>query len=606
MSKTKLKHKFKKKFVPRKREKFNIGMDMVECYRWLENKQESIARAKREGNVALAESLAQEIILSNFGRAVAVQTVASNKGARSPGLSKESFRTNKDYVAMMAILEEIVVDPKKYKATPLARIYIPKKDGSPRPLSIPSYTDRCLQALYKLAIEPMAEEAADISSYGFRPLRNISWAIGRVLSGLINPVAQYKYVVDIDIKGCFDNINHEFISQVTPFIPKHIVWEWSRCGYIEMKSDDNSIQPTLSGVPQGGIISPLIMNLTLDGLEFYVRKAIQKSSSPSKGCVFCRYADDMVILTTTNVTAHIALQAVEEFLAERGLETKAAKTGIKNFITDRQGFEFLGFRFRMVYRKNRKRPSGQIGIPTAAVKKFKSKIKSICKPKKSLHTIIDEMNLVIRGWGYNYRYAHTSIYVYSALSYWAWKQFYKVCYKRVKSRFDKATHEQIHQKVIDSYFASVKGLKSTYPLVYDKQGKPHALFNISQIEYVAPSFTTQARNAFILEDSQTIMKVNLRSKSSWKRTVLEKWGPCCGLCRKNLEINNIPYELHHILPRRFGGKNTPNNMVPLCKSPCHLKVSSSIQRNDLAEIQHYISLGILEIPMDYLENLKLH
>jgi len=128
MSNTKLKHKSKKKFVPRKREKFNIGMDMVECYRWLENKQENIARAKREGNVALAESLAEEIILSNFGRAVAVHTVASNKGARSPGLSKESFRTNKDYVAMMATLEEMVVDPKKYKATPLSRIYIPKKD----------------------------------------------------------------------------------------------------------------------------------------------------------------------------------------------------------------------------------------------------------------------------------------------------------------------------------------------------------------------------------------------------------------------------------------------------------------------------------------------
>lgn len=142
------------------------------------------------------------------------------------------------------------------------------------------------------------------------------------------------------------------------------------------------------------------MNLTLDGLELYVRKAIQKSDSPSKGCFFCRYADDMVIFTTTNSTAHIALQAVEEFLAQRGLETKTEKTSIKNIIlTDRQGFEFLGFRFRMVYRKNRKRPTGQIGIPTSAVKKLRSKIRSICKPKKSLHTLIDEMNLVIRGWG---------------------------------------------------------------------------------------------------------------------------------------------------------------------------------------------------------------
>ena len=602
MKRNKLKHKKLKRQTSFKVEKFNIGMDMVEAHRWLENKQESIACAKREGNIVLAENLAQEIINSSFGRAISVQTVVSNKESRSPGLSRESFKTNQDYCAMMATLEEVTSNPHKYKATPLSRIYIPKKDGSAKPLSIPSYTDRCLQALYKLAIEPMAEEVADISNYGFRPMRNVSWALGRVLTGINNPLAKYQYVVEIDIKGCFDNIDHQFISEVTPFIPKSILWAWLKCGYIEQNSD--KLQPTISGVPQGGIISPLIMNLTLDGLEFHIYKKIQKSSSKSKGCTYCRYADDMVILTTTEETASIALDAVKEFLAVRGLEVKLAKTAIKNINTDRNGFEFLSFRFRRVYRRNRKRLSTQVGIPISAVKNFRNKIKTIAKSKKSLHTIIDEMNAVIRGWGYYYRFAHTSGYVFSSLGNWLWKQFYKLCYKRTKDKFDKANHTKINEIVLSSYFKPIGSGLSTKPFVIDKNGKPHSLFSIRSIEYSPPTYTNSVRNAFVLENSVKISQVNLRSKSSWKRTILEKWGPCCGLCRKNLELNPVPYELHHILPKRFGGKDAPNNIIPLCKSPCHLLVSTSIQKANVSEIQKYIGLGILEVPFDYLEKLQ--
>lgn len=595
---------FKKKKILQKtqKEKFNLGLDMVECYRWLENKQESIACAKREGNIVLAESLAQEIINSEFGRAVAIQNVLANKGSRSPGLSEESFKTNEDYRKMMATLEEITSNPKKYKATPLSRIYISKKDGSARPLSIPSYTDRCLQALYKLAIEPMAEEVADLSSYGFRPMRNTSWAVGRVLNGLNNPLASYQYVVEIDIKGCFDNIDHQFISQVVPYIPKKILWQWLECGYIEKNSE--TIEPTIRGVPQGGIISPLIMNLTLDGLEFHINKRIQQSSSKSKGSTFCRYADDMVILTTTSTTANIALEAVKEFLAIRNLEIKESKTEIKDIINDRNGFEFLGFRFRKVFRRNNKRLVSQVGIPVSAIKNFRKKIKQICKTKKSLHTIIDQMNSIIRSWAYYYRFSHTGMYVYSSLDYWLWKQFYKVCYKRTQDKFDKAGHKEINEIVLTSYFKSIKGGLSTQPFIYDRTGKPHSLFSMRMVKYCPPTFTNSARNAFIFPDTENLSKVNLRSKSSWKRVILENWGPWCGLCRKNLEINNIPYELHHILPKRFGGKDTPNNMVPLCKAPCHKLVSSSIQNSNLPEIQRFIKLGILEVPFEYMQNLQ--
>jgi len=568
---------------------------MNEVHSWVRNKQEEIARAKRAGDLILAERIGQELVNSTYGRVVAVQIVANNVGARSPGLSKEKFETNEDYSDMVENLLNIISYPEKYQATPLDRIYIPKKDGSKRPLSIPSYTDRCLQALYKLALEPISEETADLSSYGFRPIRSVSWAIARTLNGLANPLTKYSYVVEIDIKGCFDNINHDFVVQITPTIPKTILWKWLTCGYIER--DDSALHETLVGVPQGGILSPLLTNITLDGLEEELKNEIRKAKTGSTGACFCRYADDMVLFTTTYRNAQIGLDIIKNFLKIRGLQVKEAKTRIVNIYES--SFEFLGFEFSHVFRHNKKRAVARIGIPSSAVRKLRSKIINIVDSNLILHNKIDKINAVVRGWGYFYRFAHTSVYVFRSLRYWIWKQIYKTCYKMVQNQFDKAKHMDIREKVMSKYFSNYESY-TTWPVIIDSSSKLHILFDISSIEYAPPLYTNKVRNAYIFEDREVLDRYNLRSKTRFNQVVLERWFGCCGLCRKRLDINPIPYELHHILPKRFGGKDTPNNFVPLCKAPCHKLVTSSIQKKDLDNLSNFIRLGILELPSDFL------
>lgn len=591
-----------KRLIPSiiKRQKFDLDYDMKLVHLCVADKQEKIARAKRAGEMELAIQLGKELTISEYGRVVAVQTVSSNIGARSPGLSKEKFATNDDYERMVRRLGEIVSDPASYEATPLDRIYIPKKDGTKRPLSIPSYTDRCLQSLYKLALEPIGEEHADLSSYGFRPIRGTTWAAGRIISALANPLTKYGYVVEVDIKSCFDKINHNFLASIIPTIPKEILSAWLKCGYVERSEENYWINPTDEGVPQGGILSPLLTNFVLDGLEEFIRQKISNAKTGSIGQTFCRYADDMVVLVTTEKNAILALEAIKEFLAIRGLEIKEAKTRITDL--DKSDFEFLGYKFGRVYRRNNKRKTAKIGIPTSAITNLRNKVTTILKTGEYLHNKINKINSVCRGWANYYRFTHTSIYTFRALRYWLWKQIYKACYRMTSHQYDKANHTEIHKIIMLKYFRPY-GTYTSWPVIIDNKGVLHSLFDISSVDYIAPKYTNKARNAFITEDREVLDAISLKNKSSHRQTVISNWFGRCGLCSKCLEINPIPYELHHILPKRFGGKDTPKNLVPLCKSPCHKLVSSAIIGRDINKILEYISLGILEVPYSFLESI---
>lgn len=457
------------------------------AYSWISNKQEEIARAKSDGDLKRAEELGEELVHSNYAQTVAVQTVANNVGSRSPGLSKESFKTN--YQNMVFKLNDIVTDPKSYsssEAAPLGRIYIKKKDGILRPINIPSYTDRCLQALYKMAVEPFYEEMADISLYGFRPIRGVSWAVGRTLNAIKNPWAKYSFVVEVDIMGCFDNIDHDFIRQITPVIPRHILDEWLNCGYIEREGD--KVLPTEAGVPKGGILSPLLANLALDGLETHIRERIKQAKTGSKGSGFCRYADDMVIFVTTYKNAVVALEAVKELLIIRGLQVKEAKTSIIN-IHD-SSFDFVGFTFSLVFRHNMKRKVARISIPKLAIRKFRDKINLVFKSNKAVSTKIREANSVIRGWANAYKIAHDSHLIFNSLRYWIWKQYFTMCFRKLSNSNPKANKTRISKMVWTSFFTKLSN--GVWPATKDKNDNLITLVNISSIEFPRPILTNKA------------------------------------------------------------------------------------------------------------------
>lgn len=245
-----------------------------------------------------------------------------------------------------------------------------------------------MQALHLLALEPIAEITADINSYGFRPKRSCHDAISQCFLALARKTSA-KWVLEADIKGCFDNISHTWLLDHIP-ADKIILGKWLQSGVI----DEGMFQDTKAGTPQGGIISPVLANMTLDGLESAVKTAI---SSKDKVCVV-RYADDFIVTAHSKELLELAVKpAIEQFLRERGLQLSEEKTKITH-IDD--GFDFLGFNVRKYNDKLLIKPSRK------SLKSLLQELKEIIKCNQSSKTsdLLYKLNPKLLGWCYYQRH----------------------------------------------------------------------------------------------------------------------------------------------------------------------------------------------------------
>ena len=215
--------------------------------------QVRIAKAVSEKKYRRAKSLQWLLTHSYHGKLIAVRRVTTNRGKNTPGVDGVIWPTGRQKMAAVADLRR-----KGYAPLPLRRICIPKKNGRKRPLSIPTMHDRAMQALYKLALDPVAETIADPNSYGFRPHRRCADAIKQCFIILANRKSP-TWILEGDIKACFDEISHKWILD-NILLDKQVLGKWLRAGYIEEKT----VYPTRKGTPQGGIISPTIANMVLN------------------------------------------------------------------------------------------------------------------------------------------------------------------------------------------------------------------------------------------------------------------------------------------------------------------------------------------------------
>ena len=289
-----------------------------------------IAKATREGKRSKAKALQWILTHSKAAKLLAVKRVSQNKGSKTPGIDGIIWNTDARRVAAVNQLSR-----KGYKAKPLRRIYIPKKNGKLRPLGIPCMIDRAQQALYLLALEPISETIADLNSYGFRPNRSTADAIEQCFKCLgLKRSAQW--VLEGDIKACFDKIGHQWLIDNIQ-TDKRMLKQWLECGFI----DKGLFYKTAEGTPQGGIISPTLMLLTLAGLENLVKSVARKTGDRVN---FIGYADDFVI---TGASKEVLVNNIKpqliSFLEERGLTLSEEKTHVTH-IND--GFDFLGFNLR--------------------------------------------------------------------------------------------------------------------------------------------------------------------------------------------------------------------------------------------------------------------
>jgi RNA-directed DNA polymerase len=362
-----------------------------------------IAKAVREGRWGKVKALQRLLTHSHSAKLLAVRRVTQNRGRHTPGVDGAIWwRSGQKWSAAQALTN------RGYQALPLRRIYIPKKNGKKRPLGLPVMYDRAMQALYLMALEPVAETQADIHSYGFRPGRSTADAVERCFVVLCRkPSAQW--ILEGDIKGCFDNIDHDWLYKHIP-MDRKVLRQWLASGYIE----SNTLFPTLAGTPQGGVISPCLANMVLDGLE----DVVTRITKPSDKVHVIRYADDFVVTGASKEVLEDRIKpAIEAFLSERGLCLSEEKT----FITSiHQGFDFLGFNVRKYGHKLLITPS------KSSIKSFLSDVCEVIKQSISVPTIglIHRLNQKIRGWVNYYRHvvAKRAFRTVDYVIFWAvWK-----------------------------------------------------------------------------------------------------------------------------------------------------------------------------------------
>lgn len=370
--------------------------------------QVRIAKAVKESRWNKVHALQRLLTRSFYAKLLAVKRVTSNRGKRTPGVDGILWQGARAKWQAACSLHR-----RGYRPQPLRRIYIPKKNGKKRPLSIPTLFDRAMQALYKQALAPVAETTADRNSYGFREGRSCADAIAAAFNALSKPNSA-PWVLEGDIKGCFDNISHAWMTEHLP-LERDILRRWLAAGYVE----DNRLYPSRKGTPQGGIISPTLSNMTLDGMEQAVHAAVPRRHRVN----FVRYADDFIVTgKSKRILERQVKPAIEAFLAERGLELSPEKTVITHI---RDGFTFLGQTFRKTGNVLRIIPSVE-GV-LALIRKVGTLIRShVSHPMPAL---VKQLNSVLRGWGNYHRHVVAST-AFTRIDRYVREQLWRMLRKR--------------------------------------------------------------------------------------------------------------------------------------------------------------------------------
>ena len=301
------------------------------------------------------------------------RAVRANRGAAGiDKVSVQMFEKN-----LQPNLDRVLRELKdgSFRPMPARRVYIPKAPGKFRPLGIPAVRDRIAQEVLRRLLSPLFEARFHDDSYGFRPGRSAHQAVERVLE---LHRQRYTYVLDADIKGCFDHISHQAVMEELARVVAdgnilRLVEKFLRAGVLE----DGMVHPTREGTPQGGVFSPLLANIALNVLDQFLE---------AHGYRFARYADDFVVLCRTKAQAQEALALIGPLLSERlGLELSAEKTKVTQF---RKGFAFLGFDIT----------SWSVRMRAKSVESFKTKIRSLTERSHNLDAeVIQKLNAVIRG-----------------------------------------------------------------------------------------------------------------------------------------------------------------------------------------------------------------
>jgi len=498
--------------------------------------QFAIAKAVREGKWRKVRCLQAKLVHSFYAKLLAVRRVTENRGKKTPGVDGELWSSPEAKLKAAKRLTD-----RNYRAKPLRRVWIPKRNGKLRPLGIPTMYDRAMQALYLLALEPVSETRADGNSYGFRPKRAARDAIEQAFSCLSRKVAS-QWILEADIKGFFDNINHDWILRNIP-LDKKVLRQWLKSGVINGKV----FEKTEAGTPQGGIISPTIANMVLDGLE----KVIQEIARVRRTRLnFIRYADDFIVTGRSSYTLSIVKDFIKLFLRQRGVQLSEEKTKITHID---QGFDFLGFNLRKYNGKLLIKPS------KSSLTDLWLKVRGIFREGRTLNTdvLIRRLNPVLRGWANYYRHV-ASKSTFRQLDNLLWIKSWRWATRR---------HPKKNRNWIKRKY---------YPRIGSNNwilcGEHQRLYQIARVPIKRHVKIAQNANPFdpAFEEYFEQRNTLLWDHSNRDRkfiSVFHRQSGRCLVCKQPIELDTR-YDVHHIKPVTTGGRDTLNNLA-LLHPDCH-------------------------------------
>ncbi len=504
--------------------------------------QARIAKAAKAGEWRNVKRLQRLLTRSVSAKALAVKRVTENQGRKTPGIDRQTWSTPDDKWQAVGTLHH-----KGYKPKPMRRVYIPKANGDRRPLGIPTMRDRAMQALHLLALDPTAETTGDTHSYGFRRGRSTADAIEQVRNALGRRHSP-KWVLEGDIKGCFDNISHEWLLAHVP-MDKGVLRKWLKAGYFE----GNSLFPTESGTPQGGIISPVLANLALDGLQSKLAGLFRTVRDARAAKVnFVRYADDFIITSSSRELLEEKVKPlVQEFMRERGLELSEKKTLITH-VDD--GFDFLGWTARW--------QGGMLLTKPARknVKNFLEKIRGTLRQMRTARQedVIDKLNPVIRGWA-NYHRSQMATRTFAKTDHLIWQALWRWARRRHPNKGERWTKARYFRRIAGRDWRFAEKDKALLTLTSFRK-KPHIKIDGSRNPYSPEDEDYfDARLARKMESD-----LKGRRKLAWLWYWQEGLCPCC-----NQKITKeTGWHIHHVVKRSEGGSEQMSNLQVLHPN-CH-------------------------------------
>lgn len=532
-------------------------IDWKKIYRYVKKLRQRIFRAEQLGQKRKVRKLQRLMIRSKANLLLSIKRVTQmNKGKRTAGIDGQIVISQSERLKLYNLLKEYNI--KYIRPKPAKRTYIPKKNGKMRPLGIPVIKDRIFQNIVKNVLEPQWEARFEPSSYGFRPKRSAQNAIVNLFTKLSSRSTR-QWIFEGDLKGCFDNLNHDYIMDcLLGFPAKEAIYKWLKAGYI----DNDRFVDTDSGTPQGGIVSPLLANIALHGMEeelgvrYYLDRGRYVLARNSVGVV--KYADDFVVACKTKEEAMSIYERLTPYLNKRGLTIAEDKTKVTHIT---EGFNFLGFNLRQYKTNNGMRLL--IKPSKTSIKNAREKIKDVFKQLrgKPVADIITKLNPIIRGIG-NYWSSQVAKKTFESIDRYVWIKVRKY----LKILHPNKPFKWIYQKYFKPDYTGVS--KSRWILT-DPHNNKTQLFKMSYIPIVRHAvvlFRNSPDDANLKEyfenrDRKEFIKNSVLSR----RKIAKRSNYKCRVCKQTL-AGDEPLKVNQIVPNLLGGAECYDNFELLHQS----------------------------------------